>query len=423
MRMVRQSVPDQPIARLLRFECPDVDFPAVDNSLRKLLNDLTNKSLAELATDLPIPQTIFFSSIGCDTSIRTRRNESFICINLNDIDLVDFIFENRKNKKFVVSALAKIKYLISSQYIYTRTMNLFSCALAYENIPPFMLSQIPYSASPERAADFLTSYFRKTNKLQLKKVSICFDFLHEWSHFLMMYAPERMRDFASLAETHFFRFSEAFPSYQKVKEVASSAGWENEIDEELYHEIIQERKDFSNSTFPSMREEVICDVFAVYHLFKHRKELHISYWKLLKVLHAKLNSHHLRVAIKRICEQGCVYKALVGGSQLELEKIDVFFGELFDRTGVASDFLLSFSMDSEDNYLMAKGWDHIQEMRNLNSIFLEAFLFPLRNIIPTIISFAIDKLRNEEYRDSMAYFADKLKPQDLLIFVKDPSFI
>jgi hypothetical protein len=80
-------------------------------------------------------------------------------------------------------------------------------------------------------------------------------------------------------------------------------------------------------------------------------------------------------------------------------------------------------MDSEDQYLIAKGQEHIQEMRMLNSVFIEAFLFPLRNIIPVIISFAVEKLKNEAYRDSIEYFAEKLEPQDLLMFVKEPSFI
>lgn len=423
MKLVNQDLPNQSIARLLRLESPDVDFPVVDRSLKKLLDDLTHKSLAGLVPSSPPPRIIFFSSIGCDTSIRTRKNEDFICINLNDTYLLDFIFENRKAKQFVVGALAQIKYLVAAQYIYTKTMNLFSCALAYENIPPFMLSQIPYSGSQENFSKFLTSYFRRINKSQLHKVSVCFDFLHEWSHFALMRFPENMQEFISLAEEQFSRFSEAFPSYQEIEQVASDAGWKSEVNEELYYEIVRERKDFSSSAFPSMREEVICDVFAVYHLFRHRNELQMSYWDLLKLLHAKLKTHHLRVAVKRICEQGNVYQALISRDKLELDKIDVFFGELFDRTGVASDFLLSFAMDSEDKDLIARGQEHIQEMRMLNSVFVEAFLFPLRNIIPVIISFAVEKLRNEAYRDSMEYFAEKLEPQDLLMFVKEPSFI
>ena len=423
MKLFNQDLPNQSIARLLRLESPDVSFPAVDRSLKKLLDELTNNSLVELAPGSSTPQVIFFSSIGCDTSIRTRKDENFICINLNDTYLLDFIFENRKAKQFVIGALAQIKYLVAAQYIYKKTMNLFSCALAYENIPPFMLAQIPYSGSQDSFSTFLTSYFKRTNKSQLHKVSICFDFLHEWSHFVLMRFPENMEGFTALAEEQFSRFAEAFPSYEEIEHFASYAGWENEVNEDLYREIVKERRDFSNSAFPSMREEVICDVFAVYHLFRHRNELQISYWELLKLLHVKLKTHHLRVAVKQICEQGNVYQALINESELELDKIDVFFGELFDRTGVASDFLLSFVMDSEDRHLIVKGQEYIQEMRMLNSVFIEAFLFPLRNIIPVIISFAVEKLKNEAYRDSMECFAEQLEPQDLLMFVKEPSFI
>ncbi|MGK7896950.1 MAG: hypothetical protein AB4372_25885 [Xenococcus sp. (in: cyanobacteria)] len=412
-----------PIAKLLRFECSDVDFPIVDRSLQKLLQTITNKSLIEFTPNLLLPQLIFFSSIVCDTSIRTRRNEDFICINLNDTYLLDFIFENQKAKQFVIRALAQIKSLIAERYIYTGTMNLFSCALAYENIPPFMLSQVSYFGAQERFPKILTSYFSGIHKSQLFKVSVCFDFLHEWSHFVLMRSPEAMREFSSLAESQFFRFTEAFPSYQEIEKFAFSAGYENVVNEALYKEVVGKSKDFSSSTFPSMKEEVICDIFAVYHLLKHRKELRMSYWTLLKILHAKLKAHHLRVAIKQICEQGDVYNAIKFGNKLQLEKIDVFFGELFDRTYVAGEFLLSFVMDSEDSYLMSRGQSYIEEMRMINSVFVEAFLLPLRQIIPSIMSFAIEKLKDEPYRESLEYFAEKLKPENLLIFVKDPSFI
>ncbi len=69
------------------------------------------------------------------------------------------------------------------------------------------------------------------------------------------------------------------------------------------------------------------------------------------------------------------------------------------------------------------GQRHIEEMRMLNSVFVEAFLFPLRQIIPSIMLFAVEKLKDEAYRDSMEYFAENLKPEQLLTFVKEPSFI
>ncbi|MDJ0528900.1 MAG: hypothetical protein PX634_27030 [Microcystis sp. M53600_WE12] len=423
IKLVKRDLPNQSIARLLRLECPDVSFPGVDRSLQSLLYKLTTQSLKDLTPNSLLPQLIFFSSIGCDTSIRTRKNEDFICINLNDTCLLDFIFENRKAKQFVVRALSQMKYSIAERYIYTETMNLFSCALAYENIPPFMLSQIPYSGTQERFSRILTSYFRGISRSQLYKVSVCFDFLHEWSHFALMRSPEAMSEFSSLAESQFSRFTQAFPSYQEVEEFASSAGWQDEVNEALYEEIVRESKDFSSSTFPSMREEVICDIFAVYHLLKHRNELKMSYWTLLKILHVKLKAHHLRVGIKQICEQGNVYNAIKSDNKIQPEKINVFFGEIFDRTYVAGEFLLSFVMDSEDRSLQFMGQRHIEEMRMLNSVFVEAFLFPLRQIIPSIMLFAVEKLKDEAYRDSMEYFAENLKPEQLLTFVKEPSFI
>ena len=418
----KQIIPKS-IERLLRLESPDIEFPLIEKSMLNLLEEIAAQISEEYELDGSVPKAVFFHGSNCDTSFRPNKKEIFICINLNDKCFLDYVFENKKREQFAVGALGRLKSLIAEKYLYSKKGILFSLVFAYENIPPFLLSEIPYSDKQSWFSEFLTFYFDGIKEDKINKVSHCFDYLHEVAHVIEKTKPELLLNFEQVVDDEFKRYIDANPSLEAIKGHAKNLGWEESITPELYDEITGKNLKESVERFPFIRKEILCDLFATNYLLKFSKDMGLSYWELLKIVHAKLNSHHLRIIVNRITDQLNLIDVIYGDEKLDTEKLDVYWGDIFDRTRIATDFLLSFVMDSGKEKLKEKGHMHIDLVRTLNQVYLEAFLLPLLNIIPNFIVFATDKLKNEPYRNSMEYFIENLGNKNLAGFVKKPSFI
>lgn len=411
------------ITHILQISCPDIMFPSIDKKTNKSIEALNSELISSFPLAVKYPTPIFIRSACCETSIRSRSDKHYIVLNLDDGQLLEFIFKTRSKKQFAIGALHWIKQAIAENYIYTNKLNLFALTLAYENIPPFILSQSLYSGPQEQFPKILKSYFRSVRKHQITTVSVCFDFLHEWGHFLLEQAPDRMIEFENIGQEQFVRSKSAFPTFDEVDTFAKETGWAENVTSQFYEKVIEEKKESSFSLFPTIKDEVTCDIFAVSMLVRFHDVIDISYGKLLKIIHAKVSCHHLRVAISHVSEQLDIFNALKNNKRFDDTRLEVFSGQVSDRAHVAGDFLLSFSMDSSDELLRENGAKYISEMRAFNQVTLEAYLFPTLQIIPIFIGFAIDKLRDEKYRESMEYFADRLSPADLAKFIREPSFI
>ncbi len=418
----KQTIPSS-IKRLLELESPDIEFPEIEKSITNLLSDVTSKILSDFQIEKSTPQAVFFYGSNCDTSFRPNKNGTFICINLRDKCFLDYVFENRKREQFAIGALGMLKSLIAEKHVYSKKGILFSLVFAYENIPPFLLSEIPYSDKQSWFSEFLTFYFRGVNEDKVTKVSHCFDYLHELAHVIEKSNPKKLEKFHQIADEEFNRYINSNPSLEEVEGYAKSLGWAEEMPIELYDELTNTNKIRSIERFPYMKQEVICDLFAITYLLQFSKKMNLSYWELLKIIHAKLNAHHLRVIVNRVTDQLNLTEVLHGDSKLNVKDLDVYWGDIFDRTRIATDYMLSFAIDSGNQNLVEKGHLHIDLVRTLNQAYLEAFLLPLLKIIPNFIIFAVEKLKNEPYRESMEYFIKKLGNKNLANFVKKPSFI
>lgn len=419
------------LLRALEINCFDFSLPIVQRATKRALaivtSALSEKSLPYTGR---LPAHVIMQSVSCDTGlmVNSRSGECLIVLNKNDSLLLDYFYQNQSQKQFVFGSLRWIKRAIAERYISKETLSLFSLTIAYENIPPFLLSQTLFSGPLRQYSDILRAFFRGISKRDIESISLCFDYLHEFGHFLLESAPEALLDYEKTISENFERSTSAFPSFEDVHRFAVQSGWAENIDEmtaEFYDRVKREHRQASELRFRdrNFRQELTCDFFAVRTLMTLQPQLGISYWKLLKILHAKVSCHHIWVSLRNVCEQLDVLSILNSGAPLDERKLEIFSGTVSDRAHVASDFLLSFAMDSEDESLRREGAKSIDIMREFNRVSLETFLFPMLQIVPIFIRFALDKLADKRYRESMAYFARELSPEDLLSFVREPSFV